>query len=145
MAPTTLLGQVTTSSPTGRESGVAGYPIPIIEMLAVVPGTAYAARGSIATPQLIGRTKQMLKKSFEAQIKGAGFSIVEVLSTCPVGWGLTAEESMKHVETEVVKTYPLGVYADHVAERRAAQSPGETAQASEEEASEEKASEEKSA
>jgi 2-oxoglutarate/2-oxoacid ferredoxin oxidoreductase subunit beta len=117
MAPTTLLGQVTTSSPTGREAGVAGYPIPIIEMLALVPGVAYASRGSIATPQLIGRTKQMLKKSFEAQIKGAGFSIVEVLSTCPVGWGVTPEEAMKHVEAEVIKTYPLGVFADRVAER----------------------------
>jgi 2-oxoglutarate ferredoxin oxidoreductase subunit beta len=132
MAPTTLLGQVTTSSPTGREAGVAGYPIPIIEMLAVVPGTAYAARGSIATPQLIGRTKQMLRKSFEAQLKGAGFSIVEVLSTCPVGWGVTASEAMKHVETEVVKTYPLGVYADRVAERLAAQAPQDAAQAPEE-------------
>ncbi len=116
MAPTTLIGQRTTSSPNGREAGVAGYPIPITEMLAVLPGVAYAARGSIATPQLIGRTKQMLKKSFETQVSGKGFSIVEVLSTCPVGWGLTPAEAMQHVEHEVVNTYPLGVLADRTGE-----------------------------
>jgi len=112
MAPTTLLGQRTTSSPAGRESGLAGYPIPITEMLALLPGVAYAARGSIANPQLIGRTKSMLKRAFELQEAKAGFSIVEVLSTCPVGWGMTPAESMKHVEEEVVTTYPLGVLTD---------------------------------
>jgi 2-oxoglutarate/2-oxoacid ferredoxin oxidoreductase subunit beta len=112
MAPTTLIGQHTTSSPTGREAIAAGYPIPITEMLAVVPGTYYAARGSIATPQLIGRARQMLKRSFEVQEQGLGFSIVEILSTCPVGWGVTASEAMQHVEHEVVNTYPLGVMVD---------------------------------
>ncbi len=116
MAPTTLIGQRTTSSPSGREVGAAGYPIPITEMLAVLPGVAYAARGSIATPQLIGRTKQMLKKSFETQVAGKGFSIVEILSTCPVGWGMTPAEAMQHVEHEVVNTYPLGVLADRTGE-----------------------------
>ena len=87
-------------------------------MLALVPGVAYAARGSIATPQLVGRAKQMLEARSRLQdAKGAGFSIVEVLSTCPVGWGMTASEAMEHVETEVIKTYPLGVFADRVAER----------------------------
>jgi 2-oxoglutarate ferredoxin oxidoreductase subunit beta len=116
MAPTTLLGQRTTSSPTGRDALAAGYPIPITEMLALLPGTAYAARGSIATPQLIGRTKTMLKRAFELQEARAGFSIVEVLSTCPVGWGMTPAEAMKHVENEVVKTYPLGVLVDRPAQ-----------------------------
>ena len=92
MAPTTLVGQRTTSSPTGRETGAAGWPIPITEMLAILPGTAYAARGSIANPQLIGRTKQMLKRAFELQEAKAGFTMVEVLSTCPVGWGMTPDE-----------------------------------------------------
>ena len=115
MAPTTLIGQKTTSSPTGRDALLAGYPIPITEMLALVPGTAYAARGSIANPQLIGRAKQMLKRAFELQEAKAGFTIVEILSTCPVGWGLTAAESMAHVENEVVETYPLGVLVDRMA------------------------------
>jgi 2-oxoglutarate ferredoxin oxidoreductase subunit beta len=116
MAPTTLLGQRTTSSPAGREAGLAGYPIPITEMLALLPGVSYAARGSIATPQLIGRAKQMLRRSFEIQQAGGGLSIVEILSTCPVGWGMTPVEAMQHVEDEVVATYPLGVLVDRLAE-----------------------------
>jgi 2-oxoglutarate ferredoxin oxidoreductase subunit beta len=125
MAPTTLLGQRTTSSPTGREASAAGYPIPITEMLALLPGVAYAARGSIATPQLIGRAKQMLKRSFESQEKGEGFSIVEILSTCPIGWGMTASDAMKHVEIDVPQTYPLGVMVDRAAGTPAAKSEGE--------------------
>jgi len=112
MAPTTLLGQRTTSSPQGRDPGLAGYPIPITEMLAVLPGVTYAARGSIADPSLIGKTKAMLRRSFEAQLAGAGFSIVEILSTCPVGWGMTPTEAMHHVAADVPATYPLGVLVD---------------------------------
>ena len=112
MAPTTLLGQRTTSSPTGRDPSLAGYPLPITEMLALVPGVSYAARGSIADPQWIGRTKAMLRRAFEVQLAGGGLSIVEVLSTCPVGWGMTPVESMDHVARDVVLTYPLGVLVD---------------------------------
>ena len=112
MAPTTLLGQRTTSSPTGRDPLTAGYPIPITEMLALLPGVVYAARGSIADPGTIGKTKAMLRRSFELQEAGTGLSIVEVLSTCPVGWGMTATEAMVHVASEVVGTYPLGVIVD---------------------------------
>ncbi len=112
MAPTTLLGQRTTSSPSGREASSAGVPIPITEMIALLPSVTYAARGSIANAQLIGRAKQMLKRSFEVQEKKLGFSIVEILSTCPVGWGMTATEAMEHVESDVVSTYPLGVIVD---------------------------------
>jgi 2-oxoglutarate ferredoxin oxidoreductase subunit beta len=112
MAPTTLLGQRTTSSPTGRDAASAGYPIPITEMLALLPGVTYAARGSIATPVDIGRTKAMLKRAFATQLSGGGLSIVEVLSTCPVGWNMTATEAMEHVARDVVETYPLGVLVD---------------------------------
>jgi 2-oxoglutarate ferredoxin oxidoreductase subunit beta len=119
MAPTTLLGQRTTSSPQGRDPGLAGYPIPITEMLAILPGVTYAARGSIADPGQIGRTKAMLRRSFETQLAGGGFSIVEVLSTCPVGWGMTPAEAMRHVADDVPAVYPLGVLVD----RRAA-APG---------------------
>ena len=115
MAPTTLLGQRTTSSPTGREAVDAGYPIPITEMLALVPGVSYAARTSVGTPQLIGRTKQTLKRAFEIQLAGGGMSIVEVLSTCPVGWGMTPVEANRHVAEDVVRTYPLGVFVDRLA------------------------------
>jgi 2-oxoglutarate ferredoxin oxidoreductase subunit beta len=117
MAPTTLLGQKTTSSPIGRDARAAGYPILMTEMLAVLPGVAYAARGSVADPGHIGKTKAMIKRSFQAQLAGAGFSIVEVLSNCPVGWGMTAPESLAHL-AEVSETYPLGVLVDRTAEAK---------------------------
>ncbi len=115
MAPTTLLGQRTTSTPTGREARSAGYPIPITEMLALMPGVSYAARGSIANPGLIGKTKAMLRRAFEIQLAGGGLSIVEVLSTCPVGWEMTPSEAMDHLATDVAAVYPLGVLVDRLA------------------------------
>ena len=111
MAPTTLLGQKTTSSPSGREARTAGYPILMTEMLALLPGVAYAARGSVADPGHIGKMKAMIRKACQAQVDGAGFSIVEVLSNCPVGWGMSAPDSMAHL-AEVSEVYPLGVLAD---------------------------------
>ena len=111
MAPTTLLGQRTTSSPAGRDARSAGYPILMTEMLALLPGVAYAARGSVADPGHIGKMKAMIRKACQAQIDGAGFSIVEILSNCPVGWGMTAPASMAHL-SEVSEVYPLGVLAD---------------------------------
>ena len=116
LAPTTLVGQKTTSTPLGRDPELTGYPIAITEMLALLPGVAYAARGSIADPVLVGKTKAMLRAAFQAQLDGAGFSIVEVLSTCPVGWGMTAVEAMAHVHDVVPATYPLGVIADRTKE-----------------------------
>jgi 2-oxoglutarate ferredoxin oxidoreductase subunit beta len=115
LAPTSLLGQRTTSTPLGRESGLAGYPIAITEMLALLPGVAYAARGSIADPGAIGKTKAMLRRAFQAQLDDAGLSIVEILSTCPVGWGMTPVQAMEHVRRDVVGTYPLGVIVDRTA------------------------------
>jgi 2-oxoglutarate ferredoxin oxidoreductase subunit beta len=115
MAPTTLLGQKTTSTPLGRDAHLAGYPIPITEMLAILPGVAYAARGSLATPATIGKAKAMLRRACEVQERDAGFGIVEVLSNCPVGWGMTPVESIAHLET-VAETYPLGVLVDRARE-----------------------------
>ena len=114
LAPTTLVGQRTTSSPDGRQAATAGYPIPITEMLALMPGVAYAARGSVTNPQQVGRTKAFLRRAFEAQLAGTGLSIVEVLSTCPVGWGMTPSEAVAHVATDVVGVYPLGVIVDRI-------------------------------
>jgi 2-oxoglutarate ferredoxin oxidoreductase subunit beta len=112
MAPTTLPGQKTTSSPWGRDTSVAGYPLPVTEMLSLLPGVAYAARGSVAEPGLIGKTKAAIKRAFEVQLEGKGFSIVEVLSTCPVGWGMTPSAAMERLATEVTAAYPLGTYVD---------------------------------
>ncbi|HJW21500.1 MAG TPA: thiamine pyrophosphate-dependent enzyme [Candidatus Limnocylindrales bacterium] len=113
MAPTTLLGQKSTSSPLGRESGLHGFPVPITEMLAILPGVSYAARGTIIDPSSIGKTKAMIKRAMQIQLAGGGYSIVEVLSTCPVGWGMTAPESMAHL-AEVAETYPIGVLVDRL-------------------------------
>jgi 2-oxoglutarate ferredoxin oxidoreductase subunit beta len=115
MAPTTLLGQRTTSTPLGRDARLNGYPLPITEMLAREPGTAYAARGSVATPALIGKTRAMLRRACEAQLEDRGFGIVEVLSNCPVGWGMTPVESIAQLEV-VADTYPVGVLVDRTRE-----------------------------
>ncbi|HEX8939178.1 MAG TPA: thiamine pyrophosphate-dependent enzyme [Candidatus Limnocylindrales bacterium] len=112
MAPTTLLGQRTTSSPTGREASLAGYPIRITEMLAQLPGVAYAARGTIVDPSAIGKTRAMLKRACQVQLEGGGFALVEILSNCPVGWGMTAQESLEHIRREVIPAYPPGVIVD---------------------------------
>ena len=112
MAPTTPLGQKTTSTPTGREAGLHGYPVPITEMLALLPGVAYAARGSVADASSIGRTKAYIRRACEVQLEGDGFSLVEILSNCPVGWGMTPQQSMAHLRDKVTQTYPLGVLVD---------------------------------
>jgi 2-oxoglutarate ferredoxin oxidoreductase subunit beta len=115
MAPTTLLGQRTTSSPSGRDAGLMGYPIRITEMLAQLPGVTYAARGSVADAGSIGRVKAMIRRACQIQIEGGGFAIVEVLSNCPVGWGMTPQESLEHLKGPVAEAYPLGVIVDRSA------------------------------
>jgi len=112
MAPTTLPGQRTTSSPLGRDTATQGFPIPVTEMLSLLPGVAYAARGSVVDPGAIGKTKQMIRRAFETQVAGTGFSIVEVLSTCPVGWGMTPVEAMHRLAEDVIPAYPVGTYVD---------------------------------
>ena len=112
MAPTTLVGQVTTSSPKGRDVLTTGYPLPVTELLSLLPGVAYAARGSVADPGHVGKTKAMIRRAFDVQVEGHGFAIVEVLSTCPVGWGMTPTEAMHHLETETMAAYPVGLFVD---------------------------------
>jgi len=123
MAPTTLLGQRTTSSPRGRDAALHGYPIPMTEMLAVLPGVAYAARGSVADPASIGRTKQYLRRACEVQLEGRGFAIVEVISNCPVGWGMTPEESIERLKEVVALEYRPGVIVDRTKEPTATTEP----------------------
>ena len=116
MAPTTLLGQRSTSSPGGREAAFHGYPIPMTEMLAIMPGVAYAARGSVVDAPAIGRTRQYLRRACEVQLEGRGFSIVEVISNCPVGWGMTPTESIERLRDVVAKEYRPGVIVDRTRE-----------------------------
>ena len=122
MAPTTLLGQRTTSSPLGREASFHGYPVPMTEMLAVLPGVAYAARGSVADSASIGRTKQYLRRACEVQLEGRGFAIVEVISNCPVGWGMTPQQSTAWLTETVARTYPPGILLDRTGNSKPASS-----------------------
>jgi 2-oxoglutarate ferredoxin oxidoreductase subunit beta len=112
MAPTTLLGQKTTSSPSGRDPLLMGYPIRITEMLAQLPGVTYAARGTVADVASIGKLKSMIKRACQVQVDGGGFALVEALSNCPVGWGMTPSQSLEHLKGPVVEAYPLGVIVD---------------------------------
>ena len=113
MAPTSLLGDRTTSSPLGRDPRADGYPLPITEMLALLPGVAYAARGTLADAGSIGRLRAMLRRAMDMQLQDAGFAIVEVLANCPVGWGMTPQESIDHLQV-VAETYPVGVMVDRL-------------------------------
>ena len=112
MAPTTLLGQVTTTSPYGRKREIQGTPVHVCEMLSTLDGLAYAERVAVNNPKNVKAAKRAIKKSFQNQIDKKGFSIVEVLSTCPTQWGMTPEEALKWVDTDMMPVYPLGVYKD---------------------------------
>ncbi len=109
MAPTTLSGQVTTTSPYGRDPALCGYPIRVSEMLATLDGPAYIARVSVRDVKHIIEAKKAIKNAFEMQAQGKGFAMVEVLSTCPTNWGMTPREALKWLEETMIPQYPLGV------------------------------------
>jgi 2-oxoglutarate ferredoxin oxidoreductase subunit beta len=110
MAPTTLIGQKTTTTPEGRMPERAGYPIRVCEMLATLEGAAYVARVSVSSPKNVIQAKRAIKKAFETQIRGLGYSIVEVLSQCPTNWHMTPIESVKWVDEKLAAYYPLGEF-----------------------------------
>ncbi len=110
MAPTTLPGQVTQTSPYGRDVKTQGFPVRISEMLATLDGPSYIERVALNNVQNIKNAKKAIKKAFQNQIDKKGFSLVEVLSTCPTNWGLSPKEAMKRLEDEMIPYYPLGVY-----------------------------------
>jgi len=114
MAPTTLLNQKTTTTLKGRSGVQDGYPLKITEMLALTPGSVFLARGAVSSPLNIRLTKKYIRKAFEVQDRKLGFSLVEILSPCPVNWGLTPVQSMRYIEDTVVKEYPLGIIKDTV-------------------------------
>ena len=112
MAPTTLVGQRTTTSPLGRSRSGQGAPLRICEMLATIEATAYVARVSVHTVPRLTAAKRAIKKAFQLQMENKGFSLVEVLSTCPTNWGLSPVEALRWVEQTMIPVYPLGVYKD---------------------------------
>jgi 2-oxoglutarate ferredoxin oxidoreductase subunit beta len=110
MAPTTLVGQKATTSPFGRDKDHAGAPIRMSEMLATLDGPAYIERVTVTSPANIRKAKKAIKKAFQLQMEGKGFTMIEVLSTCPTNWGLTPVEAIKWLEENMIPYYPLGAY-----------------------------------
>ena len=118
MAPTTLPGQVTTTSPYGRDTNHCGYPVRVSEMLATLKGSYYIERVSVNNVKNVIAAKKAIKKAFEYQLEGKGFCLVEVLSTCPTNWGLTPIEALKWLDENMIPYYPLGVYKDEGAQKQ---------------------------
>lgn len=112
LAPTSLVGQVTQTSPYGRQTESQGYPVRVSEMLATLQGPSYIKRCSVDCVKNVNDTKAAIKKAFQNQMEGKGFSMVEVLSTCPTNWGLSPLESLDWVRDHMMPHYPLGVYKD---------------------------------
>jgi 2-oxoglutarate ferredoxin oxidoreductase subunit beta len=112
MAPTTLVGQVTSTSPYGRKSEIQGLPIKVCEMLSTIAGVAYAERVSTDSIKNIRAAKKALTKAFQYQIDKKGFTLIEVLSNCPTYWGMSPVDSLEWMRTDLMPYYPLGVYKD---------------------------------
>ncbi len=112
MAPTTLLGQQTTTSPYGRNFNTDGYPIRMAEMLATLEGTSFVARVALDTPANILKARKAVFRAFEMQVKQIGFSFVEMLSTCPTNWGMSPRDSVKRITDELIPYFPLATFKD---------------------------------
>lgn len=112
MAPTTLVGQKTTTSPYGRNADHCGHPVRVAEMLSTLEGAAYVERVSLHDVPNINKAKKAIRKAFETQMSGKGFSLVELLSTCPTNWGLSPVEALDWLKTNMIPYYPLGVYKE---------------------------------
>ena len=115
MAPTSLPGQVTQTSPYGRDVKLCGYPVKICEMLSELDGPEYLERVAVNSVKNIRAAKKAIKKAFQNQLDGKGFSLVEVLSTCPTNWGMTPVKALSWVDEKMIPYYPLGVYKDRSA------------------------------
>jgi 2-oxoglutarate ferredoxin oxidoreductase subunit beta len=112
MAPTTLIGQKTTTTPSGRTVKEAGHPLRVCEMLATLDGPAYIERVSLDSPKNVIAAKRAIQKAFKNQIDGTGFSLVEALSMCPTDWCMTPIQALDWVRNQMMQYYPLGVYKD---------------------------------
>ena len=112
LGPTTMMGQVTTTSPTGRNKEYFGYPIKVAEHIALCDGTAYSARVALDSVPHINEAKKAIRKAFQVQLDGLGFGFVEILSSCPTNWHLSPEDAHKRVKEEMIPVFPLGVFKD---------------------------------
>lgn len=112
MAPTTIIGQKTTTTPMGRNPKINGYPLRVSELLSTLDGPVFIARVAVDTPANIIKTRRCIQKAFENQINNRGFSFVEVLSACPTDWKMSPKDSVKWIKDEMMKVFPLGVFKD---------------------------------
>ena len=112
MAPTTLVGQKTMTTPSGREISAAGHPLKVAELLAGLPGTVYISRVAVNSPPNIAKAKKAIRKAFQVQMQGLGLALVEILSPCPSYWRLTSVEAMKWLEEKMIPYFPLGEIKD---------------------------------
>ena len=118
MAPTTVLGQNTTTSPGGRQEKRDGFPINLSEMLALARGSTYIERTAVSSPAHILKTKKAIAKAFQVQMKGSGFSLVEVLSPCPTNWKLSPVDACKWIEEIFINTFPIGILKDVTGDKK---------------------------
>ncbi len=116
MAPTSLPGQVTQTSPYGRDVTQCGYPVKVCEMLSQLEGPEYLARVTVNSVKNVRNAKKVIEKAFRNQIEGKGFSLVEVLSSCPTNWGMTPQNALKWIDDQMIPYYPLGIYKDRSGE-----------------------------
>ena len=116
MAPTTLISQRTTTTPRGRDVKTSGYPLRVSEMLATIEGVSFIARNSVDSVKNLMTTKKNVEKAFRYQMEGKGFSFVEILFPCPTDWGMSAEESINWMRSEMMPVFPLGTFKDKYGE-----------------------------
>ena len=119
MAPTSLPGQVTQTSPYGRDVNTVGYPVRICEMLSTLDGAGYIERVAVNSVKNVRNAKKAIEKAFRNQVEGKGFSLIEVISTCPTNWGKTPQAALEWAEQNMIPYYPLGVYKDKFSEEAA--------------------------
>ena len=112
MAPTTLVGQKTTTSPYGRDAAHCGKPIRVCEMLSAIDGAAFLERVAVDSPASVRKAKKAIRRAFECQLQGKGFALVEVLAACPTNWGMTPVEAVGRIRSEMIPYYPLGNFRD---------------------------------
>ena len=118
MAPTTLLNQKTTTTPSGRKVKTTGYPLRVAELLSTLEGVSYITRTSVDSYKNLIDTKKAIEKSFRCQMQGRGFSLVEILSSCPVDWGFSPRDAMAWIREEMIPVYPLGTLKDKFREKK---------------------------
>ena len=116
MAPTSLPNQVTQTSPYGRNTETAGFPIRVCELLSSLDGVAYLERVTVDCPKNVRKAKKAIRRAFQTQIDGRGYSLVEIVGTCPTNWGMTPQDAFAWMNENMLPYYPLGVYKDVVAE-----------------------------